>query len=273
MPDGDHERGIEMINEIAASAESKQNQEITCRAMLDNVALLLSRALLSFQQERGTADKLIQQAAELLKACSTIREGEKGPKTCKGGLTPWQVARIRKYLAASIGDTIRVPELAHITRLSRGHFNKAFRKSFGTSPHAYITACRIEHAKVLMREGRQPLSQIALACGFSDQAQLSRLFRKEVGLMPSAWRREIPNRNGHEATSESDPTHWWLHRANGANLLALSHVQLAPAPSRHNAPELRRPDNQTAGARDRCQERLNADCADNFDTMPSHSRA
>jgi AraC-like DNA-binding protein len=40
-----------------------------------------------------------------------------------------------------------------------------------------------------MLEGHQPLSQIALSCGFADQAHLARIFRRETGLAPSAWRR------------------------------------------------------------------------------------
>jgi AraC family transcriptional regulator len=34
----------------------------------------------------------------------------------------------------------------------------------------------------------EPLAQIALACGFADQAHLARIFRRETGTAPSAWR-------------------------------------------------------------------------------------
>jgi AraC-like DNA-binding protein len=41
-----------------------------------------------------------------------------------------------------------------------------------------------------------PLSEIALACGFTDQAHLSNLFRRRVGVSPAIWRREHRDSNG-----------------------------------------------------------------------------
>jgi AraC-like DNA-binding protein len=52
---------------------------------------------------------------------------------------------------------------------------------------------RIERAKALMIESNLPLSQIAVAAGFSDQSHLSRCFRDKVAAAPACWRR-----NAHE---------------------------------------------------------------------------
>jgi hypothetical protein len=40
-----------------------------------------------------------------------------------------------------------------------------------------------------MRTTREPIGQIAIACGFCDQAHLCKLFRRMTGMTPSAWRR------------------------------------------------------------------------------------
>ena len=76
-----------------------------------------------------------------------------------------------------------------MVRLSSSYFSRAFKVSFGCSPHSYILRRRIERAKFLMQGGDEPLAQVALECGLSDQAHLSRIFRRYVGCTPSRWRR------------------------------------------------------------------------------------
>jgi AraC-like DNA-binding protein len=88
-------------------------------------------------------------------------------------------------------------ELAEQASLSVSHFCRAFKESFGASPHLHLTRLRVERAQRLMLATQDPLSQIALACGMADQAHLSKLFRREVGEPPSTWRRR--NRTGAEA--------------------------------------------------------------------------
>jgi AraC family transcriptional regulator len=107
-----------------------------------------------------------------------------------GGLATWQVNRVRAYIEENLEAPLRTSDLAATTRLSVGHFSRAFRMSFGRPPHAYVMIRRTEKAKHLMLlDDPIPLAEIALRCGMSDQAHLSRLFRKIVGDSPAIWRR------------------------------------------------------------------------------------
>jgi AraC family transcriptional regulator len=107
-----------------------------------------------------------------------------------GGLATWQVNRVRAYVEENLEKPLKTSDLAAATRLSAGHFSRAFRMSFGRSPHAYVMIRRTEKAKHLMLlDDPVPLAEIALRCGLSDQAHLSRLFRKIVGDSPATWRR------------------------------------------------------------------------------------
>jgi AraC-like DNA-binding protein len=54
---------------------------------------------------------------------------------------------------------------------------------------AFVVARRIERAKLMMTSTRERLTDIALACGFSDQSHLNRHFRRVVGTSPGLWRR------------------------------------------------------------------------------------
>jgi AraC family transcriptional regulator len=107
----------------------------------------------------------------------------------RGGLAPWQLRRIERYIREHLEHPIRLEELAEQVSLSVSHFCRAFKESFGDTPHAHIIQMRLTFAKELMLATRDPLSEIALACGFANQAHLSKLFRHKVGETPNAWRR------------------------------------------------------------------------------------
>lgn len=107
----------------------------------------------------------------------------------KGGLAPWQVRKVVAHVEDHLDDAVGVPELAVIARLSVSQFSRAFKHSFGLSPHAYVMGRRINRAQALMLRAREPLSQIAIAVGLADQAHLSKLFRRLTGETPNAWRR------------------------------------------------------------------------------------
>jgi AraC family transcriptional regulator len=107
----------------------------------------------------------------------------------RGGLAPWQTRKVDRYLAENLEQTLYVEDLASQVSLSVSHFCRAFKESFGTTPHMHIIRLRLELAQRLMLTTEEPLSQIALACGMADQAHLSKLFRRGVGESPGAWRR------------------------------------------------------------------------------------
>lgn len=111
------------------------------------------------------------------------------PKLAAGGLAPWQVNRIASYVGENIAGQILLIELARLVNLSPSYFSTVFKASFGVSPHNYVLQQRIEYAKKQMSFTDSSFSEIALACGLSDQAHLSRTFRRITGMTPSAWRR------------------------------------------------------------------------------------
>ena len=111
------------------------------------------------------------------------------PVHFRGGLAPRQKRRVIEHIEANLDQPLTCRTLAELVGLSVSYFNRAFKSSFGRSPHSYLMGRRVERAQDLLLATDDPISQIALACGLADQCHLCRLFRKIAGESPAAWRR------------------------------------------------------------------------------------
>jgi AraC family transcriptional regulator len=99
---------------------------------------------------------------------------------------------LKKVTAAIKGDLSRawtVDELAGTLGLSAGHFSRSFRRSTGASPRQWLIRQRVDAAMDKLLETREPISEIAIDCGFAEQAHFTRTFTRMVGTSPGAWRR------------------------------------------------------------------------------------
>ena len=96
--------------------------------------------------------------------------------------------RVLTFVRANLEQTITVDELAAEAGMSSSHFSRVFKETLGETPMQYVLACRIERAMALMKDPKQQLSEIAVACGFADQAHFSRSFKKITGVTPRQHR-------------------------------------------------------------------------------------
>lgn len=109
--------------------------------------------------------------------------------TSRGRLPQWQLRRVTEYIDENCTRNIRIEELADLTGLSQSYFSHAFKASTGLPPHQWQMRARIERVKVLLRNRTLNLTEIAAETGFSDPAHFTRMFRRQTGASPSAWRR------------------------------------------------------------------------------------
>jgi AraC-like DNA-binding protein len=108
----------------------------------------------------------------------------------RGGLPPALTQRICEYIDSNLEQKIGLDNLASLAGLSTHHFARAFHQSVGMPPHSYLLNRRLEQVERMLRDTQLPLSEIALATGFSDQSHLARHFRRRTGISPShaRWR-------------------------------------------------------------------------------------
>jgi AraC family transcriptional regulator len=109
----------------------------------------------------------------------------------RGGLAPWQAARVAEMIRESLDGDIRLAGMARECGLSVSHFTRAFRRSFGMSPYRWLLERRIDRAKALLATSSFSIADIAIGSGFSDQTTFTRAFGRLVGDSPARWRRAI----------------------------------------------------------------------------------
>ena len=100
------------------------------------------------------------------------------------------VRRVRERLADVSGDDASLAELATLAGLGPFQLLRRFQKVYGAPPHAWRLACRAERARQLIRGG-VPLADAAAMAGFADQSHLTRVFARQFGFTPGAWRRAV----------------------------------------------------------------------------------
>ncbi len=157
------------------------------------VTELFNAANHALRNEHAPAERCMQRASACLEKHAVVpgtTPASPLPNTrARGGLAPWQIRKLTTYVEANLDRTITTRCLADVARLSPFHFCRAFRDSFGNSPHGYVIRRRLERAQGLMLTTRASLGQIAADCGLADQAHFNKLFRKFAGVSPGAWRR------------------------------------------------------------------------------------
>lgn len=104
------------------------------------------------------------------------------------GLSAAKARQVLDFIESRLESHLSLDELAAVAGLSTWHFLRQFRARFNSAPHAYVIERRIEQAKRLLLRGTLPIKEIAAVCGFSDQAHMTRLFRRQLGVTPAAVR-------------------------------------------------------------------------------------
>lgn len=147
----------------------------TCRAVFDAATPLATDAAL---------DALALHLRHHLGAASPALEPAGDPIVAE---------RAMAFLRAHAETSFGLDALARAAGAAdRFQLARAFRRRFGTSPHACLVELRLARARALLRDGVAP-AEAALAAGFSDQSHLGRWFRRAYGLTPAVYRSGCTN--------------------------------------------------------------------------------
>jgi AraC family transcriptional regulator len=92
------------------------------------------------------------------------------------------------HIFSNYHTDISLDELSRISMLSKFHFLRAFRQVFGIPPHMFLNEVRLGKAKDLLIHSGLEVSEISKAIGIKDASSFSRMFKKKIGVYPTAYR-------------------------------------------------------------------------------------
>lgn len=97
---------------------------------------------------------------------------------------------ITSYFSLNLSEPLSVEHMARRAHLSPSRFHEVFKWQYGTTPHQYLLAMRVNHACELLKTTDLSQEQIAVYCGFSDVHHLSKTLKRRTGMAPGAYRKK-----------------------------------------------------------------------------------
>lgn len=175
-------KATELLGEASAHVS---RTDVAPRVNADDPLL----ARLAFRVACSRGDDVEALAALVLNlAGSGHREPDRPDR--RGGLAPARLRRVLERVEQDPGG-LALNDLAREANMSRYHFARAFRRSTGTSPHAYVARRRVERALERLDDPGLSVGQVARAAGFSHASHLARVMRRTMGLTPRQFRASI----------------------------------------------------------------------------------
>jgi len=96
--------------------------------------------------------------------------------------------RVLDFIATHFHDNVTLEMMAAQAGISTYHFARLFKQTIGQSPHQFLMHYRVEQARKQLAKPNTLIADIAITCGFSDQAHFTRVFKQITGKTPRQFR-------------------------------------------------------------------------------------
>jgi AraC-like DNA-binding protein len=106
--------------------------------------------------------------------------------------TARHLLRARDLVDSRYFEPLDVDDLARAAGLSRAHFSREFRGTFGESPHAYLLTRRLERAAALLRNTDRSVADVCVSVGLRSIGSFTTSFKRTYGVSPTAYRAAHP---------------------------------------------------------------------------------
>jgi AraC family transcriptional regulator len=165
--------------------------EIAPRFVIRDLVLEgIAHRLLKEISEPGAASRLIvEELAQELSAHLILAHSNVGAPRARRAYTiaPSRLKRAEEYILSNLEGDLSLSDIAGAAGMSLFHFAKSFKQATGRTPHRYVTAQRLLHARALLHDARLSISEIARSVGLSH-SHFTVVFTRELGMTPSKFR-------------------------------------------------------------------------------------
>src|SRR5258707_11743024 len=96
--------------------------------------------------------------------------------------------RARDHIDGHYMTALELDQLAWVAGVSKFHFARSFKATYGETPIRYLTRRRLERAQDLLRSANLTVTEVCLLVGFSSLGSFSSRFTQLVGQTPTAYR-------------------------------------------------------------------------------------
>jgi AraC-like DNA-binding protein len=100
--------------------------------------------------------------------------------------------RAKDLADARFFEPLEVDDLAAAAGLSKAHFSREFRRTFGESPYVYLLTRRLERAAALLRNTDHSVAEVCLEVGLQGVGSFTTSFKRTYGMTPTAYRESFP---------------------------------------------------------------------------------
>ena len=107
------------------------------------------------------------------------------------------VSRSQRWIQRNLAHPFSLERLAHATASSERTLIRRFQSALRTTPLGYVQTLRVEAAKGLLVSSQLDVQRVAERVGYGDVSSFRRIFKREVGLTPLAYRRRFERARSH----------------------------------------------------------------------------
>lgn len=102
-----------------------------------------------------------------------------------------RIAKVCEYVLNHLHECLDNAKLAKLAHLHVASFSRLFRSQLGCAPQAWVMRQRLDRACGLLHHSSESIELIASKTGFCDRSYFSYVFKKERGISPGAYRRQV----------------------------------------------------------------------------------
>lgn len=158
----------------------------------DEVLSILLEQIRAELTRRGEPSALLIQGVAQCIAVHLARhyvDSEAEDMSGRNALPAFKLKRVIGLMEQRLAEPFCLADLAQAIDLSEYHFSRQFKRATGRSPSQYFIQLRMARARQLLMETERSVIDIGLEVGYGSASHFSQIFRREVGVAPSHYRK------------------------------------------------------------------------------------